>query len=147
MNSRRLAWNRWLPLFAIGLVGVLSGCSEGAPFKMAPASGTVKFKDGSVPQGAIATINFDPDGIPSSGKMTPQTATGTIEPDGKFTLKTYDQDGAAVGKHKVRLQVLKTYPGNDFAVHAKYSKKETTPLVAEVTAAGPNDFKFEVDKP
>lgn len=146
--SVRNAPVRWLVLiFALCPLLAALGCSGGTPFKMAPAKGTVKFKDGTIPKGEIAEIHFDPDGIPGVGAMSAKTASGDIGPDGSFVLKTGDMDGAAVGKHKVRLTVFKTYVGRESVVPEKYTAPATTPLAAEVTASGPNSFEFTVDKP
>src|SRR5262249_8325025 len=73
------------------LLPVLAGCNRGP--KMLPVSGKVIYNGRPLEFGVVM---FQP---PSG-----QPAQGQIQPDGTFTLSTYRlNDGAVVGKHKVRV--------------------------------------------
>jgi len=124
----------------------VAGCG-GSSFTMAPVTGSVKFKDGSIPAGEHASITFVPDGIPPVGNETPPTSSGTIKPDGTFELSaSQNVPGAVVGKHKVRVNVTTGYPNVKPAVAAKYLDEKKSDLTAEVKP-GPNSFDFQVEKP
>ncbi|MCO6047457.1 hypothetical protein NG895_26435 [Aeoliella sp. ICT_H6.2] len=83
--------------FALLLVAccfvAVAGC--GPDSNVAPVSGTVSFEGNKVAEG---TVTF----YPTSGG---RPATGTIQPDGTFTLSTFDpKDGAMIGDHKVAIE-------------------------------------------
>lgn len=126
--------------FCVGLaLGTLSlaGCGEDT-FEMASASGTVKFNDGSIPQGEMITVRFEPNGIPPVGNKVAQPASGDLQPDGSFSLRTHAEEGAAVGKYDAFLTVIKKYG-------------ETPPVEyslgpAQVKSGESNVFDFKVDK-
>jgi hypothetical protein len=84
-------------------------------------------------------------------------ASGTTDAAGRFTLSTLQRnDGAVVGRHKV--SIASTFrktpmPGSPEARTAspsplsfprKYSSPGTSGLTADVTAAGPNRFQFDL---
>jgi hypothetical protein len=109
-----------------------------------PVTGTVKYSDGSVPQGDVATITFQP---ATSGPDT-KGASGTIRADGSFSLTTVKpNDGALPGEYVVTVHVIKGYPGGRSVVAANYTKPDTTPLKAPVESRGENRFDFVVDRP
>ena len=60
-------------------------------------TGTVKFADGSVPQGEMSTITFQP-----VNAMEGKAASSNIEPDGTFELYTLTpgDGGALAGQHR-----------------------------------------------
>lgn len=125
-----------LPLFALA---VLSGCDGGPGY--VPVSGTVKFADGSVPQGEVANVNFAPVG---EGKA----ASGDIRADGSFELMSVKPgDGVLPGEYKVVVKVWKTYAGREPLIAEKFSSRETTPLTATVTSSGAEPNEFIVEKP
>ncbi len=133
---------------SLGVVGavavlVLVGCSGGR-LKLHEVTGTVKFQDGTVPSGEMATITFVP-ADPMEGKG----ASGNIESDGSFELWTLTQGdgGAMAGDYHVTLNVIKGYPRPRSMVAKKYTDLEDTPLNATVKAGEKNHFDFEVEKP
>jgi hypothetical protein len=127
--------------FATMLVGGCAGAD--AP---RPVSGTVKFSDGTVPQGEIAMIRFDPVSEPKAGRQQ-QPASAPIQPDGSFALTTTQQgDGAVPGQYKVVLAVFKKHESPESPVPKKYHRPDTTPLEATVEAGGDNTFDFVVER-
>ncbi|MCS7305939.1 MAG: hypothetical protein NZ602_12640 [Thermoguttaceae bacterium] len=120
---------------------------------MVPVRGTVRFTDGSIPQGEVATVYFEPIGIGTQAtQLGPgvfrKTAFGTIDPkDGSFQLTTVNPgDGAIAGKYKVIFDIRKTYMDpTSFLVPEKYTRSESTPF--EVTVEpGCGPFQFELEK-
>src|SRR5687768_14325815 len=89
----------------VGLLSTLAGCGGGEPFEMASVSGKVLYRGGT-PLGPaeVASIQFVPDGIPAVRNFVPPVASGVIQPDGTFSLRSGRLDGAIVGKYKVRMQ-------------------------------------------
>ena len=141
---------RLLSFFLILLVGCSS--SNEPQFELAPVTGTVKFEDGTVPQGDMAVIRFEPiveEEEDGTGEPAPSGSFGNIQKDGSFELSYGDQKGAVVGKHKVVIKFIANYgPDADMSpVIAKvYSDPLTTPLTKEVKP-GSNNFSIEVKKP
>ncbi len=134
------------------LLPALIGCSSEITYDVVPVSGTVKFADGSVPTGEIATISFHPDaaGLPDGTFKAQPSATGDLQKDGSFQLTTFGQPGAVVGHHKVVITIIAKYPGDPatspLVISPKYSSAENTTLEAEVTA-DTSFFELTVEKP
>lgn len=132
----------FLFLFLAGVL-VLAGCQKSGPV---PVAGKVKFSDGGVPQGEISEIVFEPEEL-GSGNENVKGASGKIQPDGSFTITTLNPgDGAYPGKYKVTLKVFESYVTQKSLVDAKYVRKASTPLAAEVPPGGKRDFDFVVEK-
>lgn len=113
----------------------LAGCDRGPTY--VPVTGTVKYSDGTVPTGDIASITFQP----ASAAPDTKGASGTIQPDGTFSLTTINPgDGARPGDYVVKVNVMKGYPGGTSLV-------ADTPLKATVTEDGENHFDFVVERP
>jgi hypothetical protein len=131
---------RFLPLLFIALA--LTGCGRGKPH--VPVTGTVKYADGSVPKGVIASITFQP----ASAGPESKGASSTINPeDGSFELSTVQPgDGALPGDYVVTLNILDAYPRGKSVVPEKYRKVAETPLKATVDVDGDNVFPFVVEK-
>jgi hypothetical protein len=92
-------------LLLVFFVAVL-GCSSK---KLAPVSGRVTLNGKPL---ANATVSFQPI---AEGKSPDAGAgsTGKTDEDGRFTLKTSTgQEGAVVGKHRVRISALETQVGD-----------------------------------
>lgn len=126
------------------------GCGGDEGYEMATVTGTVKFPDGTVPKGDIATVRFIPQGIEKKGTFDVNPASGSINADGSFELTTGSQMGAVVGKHKVVITIIPNYPADPKSsppvVHPTYSEIATTPLEFEVKS-GSNSIPIEVKKP
>src|SRR5437879_3108640 len=99
----RLLHGRFAALVCVLVCSLACGCSK-SQYEFAPVNGTVKFSDGSVPQGEIATIIFQPDDEASGVRISPKAASGKIMPDGSFTLNSVrGSTGAITGPYKVVL--------------------------------------------
>ena len=121
----------------------ICGCG-GNDQGLIPVSGTVTYKDGPPVVGEMATIVFHPD--TSSGNPSVKSASGTIQPDGRFTLMTVQpDDGAAPGNYKVVLKVWSDYRAQKLAVPPQYADEATTPLRASV-AEDAAELNFTVDR-
>jgi hypothetical protein len=141
-------------------VVLLSGCDGAASGRRAtkPVTVTVTYKGAPV---ADATVTF----ISQEGE--PSAAYGTTDSAGAAKLKTYEEgDGAVLGKQKVTInkeQIVGEKPVADqespdyvpppgttpppqvkHLIPPKYSGPDTSPLTADVTSSGPNEFKFEL---
>jgi hypothetical protein len=118
---------------------LVAGCSGPAGPQIAPAQGTVTWRGAPV---AGAQVTF----MPQGGRL----ATGTTDDQGKFKLSTLGQaDGALVGNHAVTVTKRVPLSNEPYAperseIPPQYAVATTSPLKAEVTAAGPNDFSFEL---
>lgn len=131
------------PAVGLCLVALTCGCSSSETPR--PVKGTVKFADGSVPQGEVAMIRFDPVSSDKSSKQQP--ASGAIQPDGSYSLTTiHPDDGAIPGRYKVVLAIFKKHDRPESPVPAKYHRPGTTPLEATVEASGANVFDFTIDR-
>jgi hypothetical protein len=120
------------------LLALVLGCG-GDKAGLLPVSGTVKFSDGTVPQGESAVIWFEPT---ESGKA----ASGTIDGNGGFELMTFKPgDGVKPGRYKVTPKVYTNYRTQSLAVPAKYANAATTPLEATVDADHTH-FDFTIEK-
>jgi hypothetical protein len=123
----------------------LAGCGKGG-LELHEVTGTVKYKDGTVPQGdkGMSTITFVP-ADPTVGKA----ASSSIAPDGSFSLYTLRQGdgGALAGDYRVTLNVITGYPRGTQLVAGQYTNLNETPLEATVKAGEKNHFDFEVDRP
>jgi hypothetical protein len=92
--------------YVLLLTMTLAGCGGGGPTYV-PVTGTVKYSDGTVPTGDIASITFQP----ASAAPDTKGASGTIKPDGTFSLTTVTPgDGARPGEYIVQVNVFKGYP-------------------------------------
>lgn len=137
---------RLLSLLLLAGLGMSVGGCGSDQLPVAPAKGTVKYKGKTLEFGSVM---FQP------AKGPP--ARGTIQPDGSFVLGTYgDNDGAIIGKHKVRISCNETQrPGytppageeagvGKMLIPKKYVSVQTSGLTAEVKAGGPNEFHFDL---
>jgi hypothetical protein len=80
-------------LLALTLLG---GCGSGLP-ERGKVTGKVTVNGKPVPQG---TVTFYP--------KTGRSASGRIQPDGTYTLTTFDEgDGAIVGSHEVTIEAVR----------------------------------------
>ena len=128
--------------YVLLLTMLLAGCSGGEA--MFDVNGTVKYSDGDPVTGELATIVFQPDA--ASANIPAKSASGTINPDGSFTLMTSEPgDGAHAGDYKVILKVWADYRGQKLAVPERYSDVSQTPLRATVSRDS-TEFEFLIDR-
>jgi hypothetical protein len=95
----------------------------------------------------VGTVTFYPEVMGPAGY-------GAINPDGTYTLSTYEKDdGAVVGKHKVAITSKEEQtnfeanaPPTDgkWLIPAKYFLEATSGLTAEVKAGEENEINFDL---
>jgi hypothetical protein len=111
---------------------------------MSTVTGTVKFTDGTVPQGAVALVQFQPS--ESSTAEVRKGATGPINPDGTFEMYTRQPgDGVHNGEYVVTFLVRKTVFDTNSLVDSKYVTPHTTPLKVQVDGST-DDLNFEIER-
>ena len=92
-----------------GLVVLALGC--GGSKKFAPVSGVIKL-DGKPLAGAF--VGFEPVENDNGPNLQPTTAGGKTDDNGVYTLESVNgEKGALVGKHKVRISLLKMQQPQD----------------------------------
>jgi hypothetical protein len=130
----------------LGLAAAL-GCGDSKG--RLQVTGSVKFPDGTIPQGpASGYVQFNVD---DTGSPDARGASGAIDKEtGEFVLYTEKPgDGAYPGKYKVTLAVSSTYPprpnGASSLVPLEYTQVDTTPLSVEIDSSH-RRFDFEVPK-
>ena len=128
--------NKYLLCLSLCLVFAISGCG-GQGF--VPAGGKVTFEDGSpLSKGGIA---FSTDTF---------MADASIKPDGTYTLSSLKPgDGLPPGTYKVTIGASEVNDKEQttYLVDPLFADTATTPLTAEVTKGGKNQFDFTVTKP
>jgi len=122
-------------ILAAGLL--LTGCGRSGPPRIAThrAAGSVTYQGQPVP-GAFVALH------PKDQRLTSApTPTATVQPDGTFTLTTYEAgDGVPDGDYVVTLQWRKTVKsGRDYALGpnllpAKYARPDTSDIVVRIAA-------------
>jgi hypothetical protein len=127
----------------LACVLLLAGCGGGNA-NTSPVKGKVTYNNKPVPSG---TITF----IPAAGQGP--TATGTLQPDGSYVLRTYrDGDGAVRGKHTVIVVAMQDTSSSlpearsgtpPPIVPLKYTSVATTDLTATVEDKE-NVFNFDL---
>lgn len=135
----------FLGLAASGIALMPVGCAR-AP-KLVKVTGRVQYADGKPV--TAASIVFTPEGtgtgqtpvpLPEGGEVVdgPLGATGMLNTDGSFVLRTYPYgDGAKVGKYRVTVSLGH---GAKTPALARYTKLSNTPLVQEVPPEGLTDL-------
>jgi hypothetical protein len=128
-------------LILLGLL--LAGCG-GPPASLVPVEGTVVFAGGKVPDAAVATVHFEP--VADGPQQIRKVASGTIGPDGRFTLMTRrPDDGVIPGRYRVFFTIEKTFAGRERLVPARYASAEETPFEVTVEPRSNPPFRFEIE--
>ena len=124
---------------------VLTGCSN-LPFELVPVSGSVKYKDGTVPEGMVRVVRFEAI-ADAQGNKSPRAAANFLEPDGTFQLMTMrPRDGAIPGDYNVVLLFWKDATTRESTIPPAYGKANTTPLpIVTVESGGDNRFDLIVE--
>ena len=132
-------------LWAIIAVVCAAGCGRGDRLKTYPTTGTITFSDGRRFPGndsAFIVLESIEHGL---------TATGSIDSDGRFTLRTYDPgDGAVAGRHRVSITPPMPAGDPDLVraaplIHPKFRNLETSGLEVTVEAINSNDVPITVE--
>ena len=140
-SLRRLSW-----LFMAVSLSFVIGCGSGSEIETIPVRGSVKFDDGSIPTGEVATVHFEP--VKSGNQKISKVASGQIAPtNGSFELTTVKPgDGAIAGTYKVIFEVHKTYLGRELVVADEYGNAATTPFEVVVDDNGASQTEFVLRK-
>lgn len=125
-------------LLIVSLLLLYCGCAGIEEFPLAATSGTVTCEGKPV---AKAIVFFEPLPNASSAVIGKQGYALTDE-NGKFVVSTYaENDGAVIGKHKVRVGSSETTPKCDCALLADIPLMEV-----EVKAGVANTFELVLNK-
>ena len=144
-------------------VCTLAGCGSGISYEHATVHGKVTYKGKPVTFGSVLFVPVEP---PKDGLMQP--ASGAIQADGSYALKSEADAGAIIGEHKVVVIAVDgsksaetpdpaetdaaptpaagpTMKSGGFksAIPQKYSDPGSTPLTRKV-AAGDNTLDIEL---
>ena len=142
MNRRRIGKTAaWLGVLAAMLSTL--GCGSRGGLDLATVRGTVTYQGKPLDHGEVVFV-------PIEGTPGPQ-AMGAIGPDGSFAIKTAGKDGAAVGKHKVKVicrrvvtpEEAKNLVIGELLTPAIYAQDAKTPLEFEVKK-GTNTYPIEL---
>jgi hypothetical protein len=133
---------RFLSLFICCVISSLAGCQQKSD--MVQVRGKVLYKDGSVPQGGVRVVRFEP--AENTTAKVRKGASGDIGPDGSFTAWTrMPGDGVYAGEYNVTFAVWAspTDP-NTSLLNPKYSSAATSGY--KVTADhNIDDLQFEIE--
>ena len=146
-------------MLALAMSGfALAGCESKMHFEHAKVHGKVTYQGKPVTLGSVLFVPVEP---PKDGSMQP--ASGSINPDGTYELKSEDAAGAILGDHKVVViavdggkpeapKAADAAPAPASASKAvqfktlvpkKYSDPASTPLTRKVVA-GDNTIDLEL---
>jgi hypothetical protein len=141
MNRNLLSVRRALMLACTLLLVSAVGCSNDRP--TAQVKGKVLFKDGTVPQGGVRVIRFEP--APDTTAAIRKTASSSILEDGSFDLFTRKPgDGVILGKYIVTFTVWRGPRDRVSLIDEKYTTKATSPYPITVDD-DMEDLKFEIE--
>lgn len=128
----------WTGLVSLGLcVSCLIGCGDGrTKLNLAKTRGTVMCEGKPIP---FATVYFEPLQEDKDAKVGKQ-GIGYADEDGAFILTTYDKDdGAVIGKHRVRVGKPLGPASKDFKCDCALNE-EVDVMNVEVVAGEDNEF-------
>ena len=109
----------------------------------AQVKGKVLFKDGTVPQGGVRVIRFEP--ASDTTAVIRKTASSSILEDGSFDLFTRKPgDGVILGKYIVTFTVWRGPRDRVSLIDEKYTAKATSPYTITVDD-DMDDLKFEIE--
>jgi hypothetical protein len=122
----------WFLLLIVPCATALSGCG-GKP--MVRVRGKVTYKDGSIPQGGVAVVNFTP--ASDSTAEIRKGATGAIESDGSFEMTTrMPGDGVYLGSYNVA-----------FVVQRNAMDATTSLILPKYNSPSMSGYSVTIDKP
>jgi hypothetical protein len=118
----------------------LASCSDDGHVDVYPVSGSVKFGS-EIPVGAQVVLHPQGSALPES-----VVAMGTVGPDGRFEIGTYDvADGAPAGEYKATIEWFKVVKAEGGAgrgpnvLPRRYTDPAKSPVSISV-AAGSNQL-------
>ncbi len=128
---------RWL--LGLAAVIVIPGCSR-SEFDLAPATGTVTIDGQPFTQGKVI---FSPV-AKGDQRIIGKAAFGKLQPDGTFTLSTYEEnDGAVAGDHWASLVHI-VREGETSSLPAAVPPFEKVTYPTRFTVVSGEDNKFEL---
>ena len=118
---------------------------RGSDLPLAEVRGVVTYKGKPLETGDVVFI--------PQGGLAGLEATGEIESDGSYRLMTNDDDGAAIGTHKVTVTSRAEQSEADYKslkipkllTPTRYANEQETPLTYDVKE-GENKFNIDLDK-
>jgi hypothetical protein len=139
-------------ILSITALLAFSSCQRSDRPKLYPVTGTITYDGKPL---ADATVTF----LPENGKV----AVGATDASGNYTLSTQGEPGAMEGLFRisiVAMEQVKKYTPEEFEqltdaerakahqsrIPTRYANPNGTELTATVTAAGPNNFSFNLEK-
>lgn len=130
---------KWFVVLVVG--SVMAGCG-GRP-TTAQVRGRVTFKDGSIPQGEVCVVRFEP--TADSTAPIRKAANGEIGTDGSFVMYTRKPgDGVFLGSYAVTFSVWKDRFKPESLIAERYTNASTTPYKVDVEQ-DLNDLVFEIE--
>ncbi|MGI9456116.1 MAG: hypothetical protein ACR2NU_06105 [Aeoliella sp.] len=122
-------------------VAFLAGCNSRP--EVAQVSGIVLYPDGSVPQGGVCAVRFEP--TADSTTELRKGASGAIQEDGTFKLSTRKPgDGVYLGEYAVTFAVWKGPRDPTSLIKDIYTNASTSPYKV-VVDGDIEDLKFEIE--
>jgi hypothetical protein len=130
----------WMGSALIVLCALCAGCNDRPT---AQVSGKVLYKDGTVPQGGVRLIRFEP--ASDTTATIRKAATGYIADDGAFQMYTRKPgDGVILGKYAVTFTFWRGARDKVSLIDEKYTTAATTPYHITVDD-DVDDLKFEIE--
>jgi hypothetical protein len=144
MCTRFSIFDRRTRVWLIGwlIFAALAGCDRSAA--MVHVRGKVLNKDGTVPQGGVRIVRFEPvQGAPAEKR---RVASGNIENDGSFDLFTkMPGDGVIPGAYNVTFMVWKGEHDRVSLIPDSYTSSSSTPYKNVKVDRDQDDLKFEIE--
>lgn len=132
-------------VFFVGVSCAMLGCGGQTKFPVAPASGRVVCEGEPVPH---VIVFFEPINKPGEKlkNVTGKPGIGFADEQGRFTIHTYgDNDGAVIGRHRVRVD----FPPPEFASGFKCAcvlSSNVDAAEVDVVSGQPNLFDIQLKK-
>jgi hypothetical protein len=139
MPFRRLTW---FVVLVLPCMAALSGCGSR---EMYHVRGKVTYKDGTVPKGLLAVVQFTP--TPNSTANIRKGASGPIDPsDGSFEMVTrMTGDGVHHGEYGVTFRILRDNTTFVSLVSPKYTSP-TQPAFTVNVDHDISDLDYQIEK-
>jgi len=119
-------------------------CTAGCGGPLVAASGRVEYVDGSLLEGPVKRIQFNP--APDTSAEVRQGAAGVINEDGGFELATTNVGpGVYPGQYIVTFTALRDTQTGESYLRPEYSRKKETPFRIDVTGSK-DDYLFQLEK-